>query len=407
MSSRRLIGLVATGGALALMAVAVTAAPSPGNVDAIAAEVADQRRALQQAETQRREALAQAAQLDTQAVGARDAAAVDRDRVAALALRMQAAEADLAAGRASLAIVDGAVRAQAERLAQQQAPVARLLASLQLLARRPPLTLFVEPGTASDMVHARAMMDAILPRIRARTAGLRAEVDRARALADVRRRAVNALAARTSSLGERRRQLELAAAASRARAERLTSNAGIESDRAYALAQDAGDIGQLLGTLQDAAATRDRLIALAGPVPRPGSGIDDRDIANAPPVSAAQPAYRLPVIGRVLAGLGEVGREGTRSRGLTIAVAPGSQVVAPAAGRIVYSGPFRSYGRIVIIDHGGGWTSLVTNMVAVTARVGETVAQGSPIGRTGPDQPHLTLELRRDGVPIDIATLVS
>lgn len=407
MSRGRLISFAALGGALALVAVAVTAAPSAGNVDAVAAEVAEQRRALQQAETQRREALAQAAQLDTQADGARDAAAIDRDRVAALALRMQAAEADLAAGRASLAIVDGAVRAQAERLAQQQAPVAQLLASLQLLARRPPLTLFVEPGTASDMVHARAMMDAILPRIRARTAGLKAEVDRARSLADVRRRAVNQLAARTTSLGERRRELELAAAASRARAERLTSTAGIESDRAYALAQDAGDIGQLLGTLEDAAGTRDRLITLAGPVPRPGSGVDDRDIAAAPPVASAQPAYRLPVIGRVLAGLGEVGREGTRSRGLTIAVAPGSQVVAPAAGRVVYSGAFRSYGRIVIIDHGGGWTSLVTNMVAVTARVGETVSQGSPIGRTGPDQPHLTLELRRDGVPIDIATLVS
>ena len=81
--------------------------------------------------------------------------------------------------------------------------------------------------------------------------------------------------------------------------------------------------------------------------------------------------------------------------------------MAPAAGRIAYAGPFRSYGRIVIIDHGGGWTSLVTDMIALSARVGDRVEQGAPIGRAGAGRPTITVELRRAGQPVDIATLVS
>jgi len=118
-----------------------------------------------------------------------------------------------------------------------------------------------------------------------------------------------------------------------------------------------------------------------------------------------QPAYRLPVIGTVMTGLGELSTEGTRSRGVTIATAAGAQVVAPAAGRVAFAGPFRSYGRIVIIDHGGGWTSLVTDMISVSTQVGENVAQGAPIGRAGPEHPRVTIELRREGRPMDVAAL--
>ncbi len=378
----------------------------PAPVDAVAAEAADQRRALAIAERQKGEAEAAARRLDQRAGDAQSAADADAARVAALALRIQAAEADLAAARASLALVEGAARAQAQRLAAERQPIAELLAAQQLLARRPPLSLFVEPGTTTDIVHARAMMEAVLPAIRARTASLEVEVARSNRLAAVRRRALAELDARRATLADRRQALAQSEAASRARAVELAGNAGLEGDRALALGQDAEDIAGLLSGVEEASSVRDALMRLPGPVARPGSGVDDRGQGIAAPASG-QPAYRLPVIGRVVTGLGEVDKDGARSRGLTLAVAPGAQVVAPAAGRIVYAGPFRTFGRIVIIDHGGGWTSLITHLAALNTRVGDTVAQGSPIGRTGPEEPRIGVELRRAGVPVDIATLVS
>jgi septal ring factor EnvC (AmiA/AmiB activator) len=112
-------------------------------------------------------------------------------------------------------------------------------------------------------------------------------------------------------------------------------------------------------------------------------------------------------MGEVVEGLGEISDAGVRSRGLTIATQPGAQVIAPTAGRVSYAGDFRGYGRIVIIDHSGGWTTLITDLAAISVRVGDVVRQGSPIGRAGDERPTISVELRRDGRPVDISSLVS
>ena len=52
------------------------------------------------------------------------------------------------------------------------------------------------------------------------------------------------------------------------------------------------------------------------------------------------------------------------------------------------------------------WTSLITNMATTSATVGDEVVQGAPIGRSGQNDPEVTVELRRNGRPIDIAALV-
>ena len=68
-------------------------------------------------------------------------------------------------------------------------------------------------------------------------------------------------------------------------------------------------------------------------------------------------------------------------------------MVAPAAGRIAYAGPFRGYGTIVIIDHGGGWTSLISGLAPGRRRGSATrVAQGAADRRApgSGDDPRIT-----------------
>jgi septal ring factor EnvC (AmiA/AmiB activator) len=403
----RLALIVATF-ALALgltLGVAMPALTRPADV--LVDQVSAERAALAQAQRQATESEARAARMTVQAEQAKDAAERERLALAALGLRIQSAEADLAAVRSQVAILAALERRQAARLAAQQRPVAELVASLQLLTRRPPISLFAQPGAARDLVHMRAMIETVLPEIRRRTAGLRAEIARSRQLKAARQRALASLATVQSRLAERRTALARSEAQQRIRATTLASNAGLEGDRAMALGDEARDIRDLLGQLEGAGEVRDRLMRLAGPVPRPGTVRDNGTAASSAAAASGNPAYRLPVLGTVVSGLGEVSTEGTRSRGLTIQTAPGAQVVAPAAGRIAYAGEFRSYGRIIIIDHGGGWTSLITNMIASSGRVGERVEQGAPIGRAGVNRPSITVELRRAGQPVDIATLVS
>ncbi|QJQ33626.1 peptidoglycan DD-metalloendopeptidase family protein [Sphingomonas lacunae] len=386
-----------------LLAAPALTRPADVLVDQVTAE----RNALAEAQRQAAEAEARAARMSAQAEQAKSEAERERLALAALGLRIQSAEADLAAVRSQVAILATLERRQSARLAAQQRPVAELVASLQLLTRRPPVTVFAQPGAARDLVHMRALIDTMLPEIRRRTAGLRNEIARSRQLKVARQRAAESLASVQARLAERRTALARSEAQQRIRATTLASSAGLESDRALALGDEARDIGDLLGQLEDAGDVRDRLVRLQGPVPRPGTVRNGGTTGGAVPAVAGNPAYRLPVLGTVASGLGEVSAEGTRSRGLTIRTAPGAQVVAPAAGRIAYAGEFRSYGRIIIIDHGGGWTSLITNMIALSGQVGERVEQGAPIGRAGVNRPTITVELRRSGQPVDIATLVS
>lgn len=115
--------------------------------------------------------------------------------------------------------------------------------------------------------------------------------------------------------------------------------------------------------------------------------------------------YRLPVGGRVIAGTGETMASGWRTRGLTLAPAPGAGVVAPASGRVAFAGSFRGYGGIVILDHGHGWTTLLTGLARIEAQGGDALVQGDRLGRVGAQAPRLTIELRHRGRPIDVVAM--
>jgi septal ring factor EnvC (AmiA/AmiB activator) len=68
---------------------------------------------------------------------------------------------------------------------------------------------------------------------------------------------------------------------------------------------------------------------------------------------------------------------------------------------VVFAAPYRGYGRIVIIEHSAGWTSLVTGLARTDVAVGDRVVAGSPLGIAPQADPEITLELRRAGAPVN------
>ena len=383
--------------ALAAAALAATA---------LAQSLDDQRRALARAQATGRAATARAAQLESSAVAASSDAGRLGSQAAAVAARIQAAEADIDAAEARIAVIERLRQVQRARLAEKQGPAIRLIAALQTMARRPPLLALVEPGSFADLVHVHAVLGTVLPVVRARTAGLRADVERGRQLRVAAAAALADQRAAQADLVGQRQRLGTLEAQQRVRAQAFASTAMAEQDRAIAMGEEARDITDLMGRIGSANEVRARLETLPGPLLRPAQLGALRPLpTDAPVATPAIPAYRLPVVGQIVTGLGEVSTTGVRARGLTIATRPGAQVVAPTRGRIVYAGPFRGYGQIVVIDHGSGWTTLITTLAALQVQVGEAVEQGSPLGRAGTDRPTVTVELRRRGEPVDIATL--
>ena len=371
---------------------------------------ARERAQLIDAKQQSAAAMARSALLEKQAAAASSEADRLQKRSAALAARIQSAEADISAGEARVVLVGRRLSAQRARLARQQQPLLELAASLQQLSRQPPVSVLAQPGSLSDMVHARAVIDAAMPVIERRTAGVRREL----ALLDTTRRhqalALKALSSSKAQLAGRRDALTRLENEGRLRSRELMSSAQLEADRALGLGEKARDIVELMDSLEADGAVRAELAQLAGPLPRPRNPQGSVTAAAGSPAAAeaelARGAYRLPVVGRIVAGLGEVNESGVRSRGVTIAARPGGQVVAPAPGRVGFAGDYRGYGKIVIIDHGGGWVSLLTGMIALSVGVGDTLDAGAPVGRAGSDDSRITVELRRAGHPVDIVAMI-
>lgn len=373
-----------------------------------ATTIAEEQRALVKARRDAATAAARSAQLERDAGKERDEAGRAEAQSAAIAARIQSAEADIAAAEARIRILARLQAAQRMRLAERQQPIVRLTAALQTMARRPSALALVQPGSTADLVHVRSLLATIVPVVEQRTSGLRDEITRSRAL----RRSAD-LAALSLRKGRERLQSERQAlarleASHRQRSRRFADGAMFESDRAVALGEKARDIVDLMSALDQQAGVREALQNLPGPLLRPirPGGIQappDDPRAAAP----RNPPYRLPVLGDVVTGLGEVSASGVRAKGLTIETQAGAQVVAPTRGRIAYASDYRGFGKIVIIDHGQGWTSLITNLAALDVKVGDAVTQGSPIGRAGAGRPTVTVELRRNGRPVDITPLVS
>lgn len=377
--------------ALALLGLAL---PAHGQ------SLVDQRQRLVSAKRDAAVALRKADDLARSAAVERNAADRARTEEAALAARVAAAEATLAAARAREAIVARLLADQQARLAVQQAPVARLLAALTALARRPAVVGLAQPGSVDDLVHVRAVLGGALPMVRTRTAAVRTAIARTSALQADARAAAAALREGRARLEADRTALAVAEASHRRRAQALGRDAMSESDRALALGERARDLVDALGDGDAAQATAVDLATLPGPLPRPLA-------PDVRPPRSAPAAYRLPVAGRLVTGLDEISEAGVRARGLSFATAPGAPVVAPAAGTIRFARPFRGYGTIVIIDHGAGWTTLVTGLGGVGVAPGQRVAAGAAIGTAARgDAPVVTVELRRRGRPVDIAALL-
>lgn len=373
------------------------------------ANLAETRAAMRIALQQRQVAEARSIRLERDAAAARGAAERTARQAAALAARVQQAEAGIAAAEARIALIDRERASLREQLGHEQGPLVRLTAALQQIARRPVALSLLRPGTIEDVARTRALLASAMPQVEARTAALRGRIARSEVLREQARQAAAVLASEQTQRAGRQRDLAALETRQRLASRQAIGTADREAERALALAEQARDLDALVGELGRASSLRAQLAALPGPLLRPsvpGQAAPQQvataaAVADTDPMAGAAPRpYLLPVLGRMVGGFGSP-RAGGLSKGLSLAPAAGAQVVAPAAGRVAYAGPYRGYGRIVIVEHAGGWTSLITGLARADVRVGQQLVGGAPLGVAPRAQPVVTMELRRQGEPVD------
>lgn len=316
---------------------------------------------------------------------------------AVLSAEIAAAEAQIEAANARIAIIARRQQAQRSRLGEESEPMLRLNAALQQLTSRPTALMIAQPGQREDYIHLRAVMVTVQPEIIRRTGALRQQILEQNELRAQELVALQSLNDARTRLQSRRTALARLEGDARGKAGDLSADAAVEFERAIAQGERARDIVGGIDRQRLSSERAAELAALEGPMLRQTT--ETRQAKDAK-------AYLLPARGEIVSGFNELNPTGYRERGLRLALPPSSPVFAPASGKVIFAGRYRSYGHIVIIEHGNGWNTLITDLDAVQVAKGATVMQGAVLGTSGDDASEIGVELRKNGRVMDVAALL-
>jgi len=288
---------------------------------------------------------------------------------------------------------------QKDALALRRSHEVALLTALERLSSVPPSAMAFQPGSPVDLARGGMLMAVAVPRLEAEAHDLTEAVGQLNRMEQDLASRKAALALRQKSLDEARQNLSQTLERRRALAGEISQKARAAQQKVAALVAEAGDLRQAVERVERDRREHDRAEAK--------TAAEQNASAIVPPPSGSGPRLAQPVIGDVVRRFGEPEDYG-RSKGLSFGTSPGAQIVAPAAGEIMFAGPFKGYGQILIIDHGGGYHLLMAGIGRIQSSVGQRVVAGEPIGAMASDgTPVLYFELRRDGQPVDPLPLLA
>jgi septal ring factor EnvC (AmiA/AmiB activator) len=327
-----------------------------------------------------------------------------RNRAITVAASLQAAESTLTALERRLVELAADAEAKERAFAARRVELGRLVAELGRVSRQPPQAALVLPSSPLDAVRTAKLLAALTPSLRDKATALAAELDAlqgARAAADTQRQEVAGGAERLA--GEREELDRLVGLRAKMLAEAQTAERG-SSVRLERLGREAQDLRELVER-----ASAERAASEARARAEREAAREQPQVAAVPPAASTGRAFGSgnvvpPVHGRVVLAFGQPGEGGQPHRGLTVEARPGARLVAPHDGKIVFAGPFRTYGLILIIEHAEAYHTLLAGLGRIDVTVGQSVATGEPVGTAGSAEtgsPSIYVELRRNGQPID------
>ena len=332
------------------------------------------------------------------------------------AARIRDVEAQVTATEARLKPLDDNEKNIRKSLDGRRAVIGEVLAALQRMGHRPPPALIASPEDALQSVRTAMLLGAVLPEMRQQVSALANDLS---SLLNVRKQIGaerDRLKNEIASLDrERTRMTALIDERQKQQAEREKA-LDAERVRAADLARQVDNLKDLIAKLEqglDPATRAAREAARSDTRPAMAALHDPGRLAPAVAFASLRGRVPIPVNGVKLKEYGAPDGIGGVEKGVSIATRSGAQVTAPADGWVVYAGPFRSYGQLLILNAGSGYHILLAGMERISVDLGQFVLTGEPVAvmgngshiaailATGSSQPVLYIEFRKDGIPVD------
>jgi septal ring factor EnvC (AmiA/AmiB activator) len=344
------------------------------------------------------------------------------------AARLRDTEDRIVETEARLKPLDDSEQSLRRSLEGRRTTIAEVLAALQRIGRHPPPAIMIRPEDALQSVRTAIMLGAVLPEMRVQAEALAADLaDLLRIrkeIADEKDRLVRDVAALTVD----RQRIGLLVQERQKKQTETERVLETERQKSLALARQVDNLKDLIGKVEHGLDSASRAARSAE---RAAEAKDSRiDLAAlndpgrlTPAVAFAATRGRLPlpVNGARIREFGVPDRLGSTEKGISIATRTAAQVTAPCDSWVVYAGPFRNYGQVLILNAGGGYHVVLAGMDRISVNVGQFVLTGEPVavmsgGASGTqaaaiqatvnpvsnsEKPVLYVEFRKDGTPID------
>jgi septal ring factor EnvC (AmiA/AmiB activator) len=353
----------------------------------------------------------------------------DRTRLTAALIeataKVQEAERGVAAADERLSSLNGKADSLTRSLDSRRDAMAAVLAALQRMGANPPPAILIKPQDMSEAVRAASVLGAVIPDLKSEAEALSRDIDELRRTRESIARERDGLARTRALLALERTRLSNLVEARRQSLTSAEDALGSQQKRAAELAREAASLKDLIARLDaedasrkaaaNAARAADEKVAHEIALKAEGARGED-SVRLKPEVAFAEikGRVRLPVAGTILKTFGASDGLGGTERGVSLSTLPGAVVSAPADGSVLFSGPYRTYGQLLIINAGGGYYVLLAGMDRINVLPGEFVLTGEPVGAMGDGttrmataaavgaaEPVLYIELRKDGTAID------
>jgi septal ring factor EnvC (AmiA/AmiB activator) len=420
---------------LAAVDLAIAQAPAPNAAppaEAKAAETAPATTSIEDVIKKHEQDLEQARNRQRDAVEAEgklkaEIAAIGQDRnklnrqLIDVAARVRGVEGRIVETENRLRTLDARETTIRSSLDARRAETTEVLAALQRAGRRAPPALMVRPEDALQSLRTAMLLGAVIPEMRERAERLIGDLGN---LVSIRKETAEQkdrlIADRDSLTTDQRRMAALIDERQRNQSD-AEKDMEAERRRAAELSKQADNLRDLIAKMEQdlkSAAKAAAAAKLADTVKAPaGKNIaalkDPGRLSPAIAFASAKGLLPMPVNGPRIRGFGSSDGTGGVERGISVAARAGAQVTTPCDGWVVYSGPFRSYGQLLILNAGGGYHVLLAGMERISVNIGQFVLTGEPVGTMGttsqvasilaaaPSQPVLYIEFRKDNAPID------
>ena len=295
------------------------------------------------------------------------------------------------------------------KLVKNNEQMIKVLSSLQNIALKPAETIIVQPLEPIDIIRSIILMRDSIPFIELSADKIQEDLNKLASLkANIKSQYARITVAK-NSLDNEHQSIELLHQ-KRILLKKETEIEGKKAaGRAKELAEKADDLRDLLKVLEEekrkaekAEQAEQEQALKSKPDFKTKENVAIKSFDDKISFASARGRLPPPVRGKIITVYGETTRTGSHARGITIKTRSNAQVIAPFDGVVLFAGSFRGYGQLLIIQHGGGYHTLLAGIERIDVSVNQNLLAGEPVGLMSKDKdPNLYLELRKDGQPVN------